>query len=153
MRQELERITENMDTVFRGDAWHGPSLMEMVHSLPQKEVNKKHGFSKRTIAQLFYHLLAWRKFIVEKLQDNIHYKLVTEEENWGTSQETGVENWPNLVAQLKEKHAQILEILEEKDDTLLSKRVPGEHYDFYTLLTGLIQHDTYHMGMIWVLWE
>ena len=25
----LELIIDNLDTVFRGDAWHGPSVMEI----------------------------------------------------------------------------------------------------------------------------
>jgi uncharacterized damage-inducible protein DinB len=153
MRQELEKIIENLDTVFRGDAWHGPSMMEIINSLPVKAVDQKHGLSKRTIAQLMFHLLAWRKFIIEKLDENIHYQLETEEQNWGTPTETSAENWPKLIQELKETQEVLLDKLENLDDSLLQKRVPGEYYDFYKLLTGMIQHDTYHLGMIWVLWE
>lgn len=153
MRQELEKIIENLDTVFRGDAWHGPSMMEIINSLPVKAVDQKHGLSKRTISQLMFHLLAWRKFIIEKLDENIHYQLETEEQNWGTPTETSAENWPKLIQELKETQEALLDKLENLDDSLLQKRVPGEYYDFYKLLTGMIQHDTYHLGMIWVLWE
>jgi uncharacterized damage-inducible protein DinB len=151
--KELERIIENIDTVFRGDAWHGPSVMEIINSLPIDTVDTKQGFSKRTIAQLIFHMVAWRKFIIEKLADNIEFALKTEEENWGTAAETSKENWKNLVADLQQTHKQLIELLETKDDSLLDKRVAGEFYDFYKVLTGLIQHDTYHLGMIWVLWE
>ena len=46
-----------------------------------------------------------------------------------------------------------IKTLENLDDDILEKGVPGEHYNYYKLLNGLIQHDTYHLGMIWVLWE
>ncbi|SOE23374.1 DinB superfamily protein [Spirosomataceae bacterium TFI 002] len=153
MRNELEKITENLETVFRGDAWHGPSMMEIINSLPKKAVDQKHGLSKRTIAQLIFHLLAWRKFILQKLDDNIHYNLEGEDQNWGTAQETSAENWNNLIADLKQAQKDLIEKLDTLDDSLLQKRVPGEYYDYYKLLTGMIQHDTYHLGMIWVLWE
>lgn len=153
MRQELEKITENLETVFRGDAWHGPSMMEIINSLPAKVVDQKHGLSKRTIAQLIFHLLAWRRFIIAKLNDDIHYQLQSEEENWGTADETSAEKWNSLIEELKETQNKLIDELEKKDDSLLVKRVPGEYYDFYKLLTGMIQHDTYHLGMIWVLWE
>ena len=151
--KELERIIENIDTVFRGDAWHGPSVMEIINSLPIDIVDTKQGFSKRTIAQLIFHMVAWRKFIIEKLNDNIEFALKSEEDNWGTDAETSKENWKNLVVDLQQTHKQFIELLETKDDSLLAKRVAGEFYDFYKVLTGLIQHDTYHLGMIWVLWE
>ncbi|MFB0945507.1 MAG: putative damage-inducible protein DinB [Spirosomataceae bacterium] len=151
--KELERIIENIDTVFRGDAWHGPSVMEIINSLPIDIVDTKQGFSKRTIAQLIFHMVAWRKFIIEKLNDNIEFALKSEEDNWGTDVETSKENWKNLVVDLQQTHKQFIELLETKDDSLLEKRVAGEFYDFYKVLTGLIQHDTYHLGMIWVLWE
>lgn len=151
--KELERIIENIDTVFRGDAWHGPSVMEIINSLPIDVVDTKQGFSKRTIAELIFHMVAWRKFIIEKLQDNIDFSLKTDAENWGTPDQTAKQNWKHLVSELQETHKQLIELLGTKDDLLLSTRVAGEFYDFYKLLTGLMQHDTYHLGMIWVLWE
>ena len=153
MSSELEKIIENLETVFRGDAWHGPSVLEMLNSLPPGEVDQKHGFSKRTIAELTYHMIAWRKFIIEKLKDNIHFTLETDEDNWGTLETTSQEGWKDVIQLFKDTQKKLVELLEEKDDAFLTKRVPGEHYDYYKLITGLIQHDTYHLGMIWVLWE
>jgi hypothetical protein len=153
MRKELDRLIENLDTVFRGDAWHGPSVAEILNSLKPEVVDQQHGFSKRTIAELIYHLVAWRKFAIEKLKDNIHFTMDTEEANWGTPEITSKENWPNLKKLLQDTHKEFIGLLEDLDDELLDKRVPGEFYDFYKLLTGIVQHDTYHLGMIWVLWE
>lgn len=153
MTKELERIIDNLETAFRGDAWHGPSMMEILQSIPQNVVAEKHGFSKHTIAELVFHLIAWRRFIIEKLNDQIHFTLDSEEANWGTKEETSVENWPKLIETFVKIQKDLIEILETKSDDLLDNRVPGEHYDFYKLLTGMIQHDTYHLGMIWVLWE
>lgn len=153
MNSELTKIVDNLETVFRGDAWHGPSVMEVMNSLPSHAVDKKHEISKHTIAQLIFHMLAWRKFIIEKVNGNIHYQLETDEQSWGTAAETSADQWSVLKINLIENQKKLVTILENLDDSLLTKRVPGEYYDFYKLLTGVIQHDTYHLGMIWVLWE
>ena len=153
MGKELERIVDNLETVYRGDAWHGPSVTEILNSLKPSVVDQKHGFSKHTIAELIYHLIAWRRFIIEKLHDNIHYSLETEEDNWGTPAITSKENWNELKQLFQNTQKELVDLLNALDDDLLDKRVPGEHYDYYKLLTGMIQHDTYHLGMIWVLWE
>ncbi len=150
---QLDKITDNLDTVFRGDAWHGPSVMEFLNSMPLEVVDVQKNFSKHTICQIVFHLTAWRKFVFEKLNENIHYDLVDEEQNYGSPTEITKENWPNLVNNLKLSQEKLLEKLAEFDDSLLNRLVPGQDYDFYKLLTGLIQHDTYHLGMVWVLWD
>ena len=152
-KKALELIIDNLDTVFRGDAWHGPSVMEIVNSLPLEKVTQKQQFSSETIAQHVFHLMAWRKFALEKLNDNIHYSLETEEDNWGKAEDTKAENFQVLVENLKKSHNDLIYRLESYDDELLERKVPGEYYNFYKLLNGIIQHDTYHLGMIWVLWQ
>ena len=149
----LELIIDNLDTVFRGDAWHGPSVMEIINSLPLEKVSQVQNFSSQTIAQHIYHLAAWRKFTIEKLNDNIHYSLESEEDNWGPEDYNNPEKFNDLVEFLKKQHFALIAELEKYDDDILEKNVPGEYYNFYKLLNGLIQHDTYHLGMIWVLWQ
>ncbi len=147
----LSRIIDNIDTVFRGDAWHGPSVMEIINSLPESKLLENQSFSRQSIAQNIFHLTAYRRFVIEKLNDNIHFRLETDAENWGTEEE--LKDPARLKKNLLDTHNQLLKKLEGYDDGLLTRNVPGEYYDFYKLLNGLIQHDTYHLGMIWVLWQ
>lgn len=147
----LSRISDNIDTVFRGDAWHGPSVMEIINSLPESKILEVQPFSKRSIAEHVYHLIAYRRFVLEKLNDNIHFQLQTDNENWGTDAE--LKDAAGLKRELINSHNLVLEKLENFDDSLLDRDVPGEYYNFYKLLNGLTQHDTYHLGMIWVLWQ
>lgn len=151
MRVELEKIIDNLETVFRGDAWHGPSILELLQSMPNDITSRKFPYSKHSIAELVFHLTAWRKFVIKKIEGDIHYDLVNEEDNYGT--EDVLQDWKILIENLKSAQSELVEKLESCDDELLAKMVPGQYYDFHKLLTGLIQHDTYHLGMIWVLWE
>lgn len=152
-RKELDRIIDNLETVFRGDAWHGPSVMEIINSLPVDAVTIPHAYSKLTISQLVYHLIAWRRFCLAKLNDDISFSLQTDEDNYGNAEMHTSENWPKLIKELKAAQKLLVEKLDTYDDELLDRNVAGEYYDFYKLLTGLIQHDTYHLGMIWVIWD
>lgn len=147
----LTKIIDNMDTVFRGDAWHGPSVMEIINSLPVSKLQEQHTISKQSISQNIFHLTAYKKYVLEKLNDNIHFRLETDEQNWGTPEE--LLDHVQLKKNLIDAHTQLINKLEQLDDSILEKNVPGEYYNFYTLLNGLIQHDTYHLGMIWVLWQ
>jgi uncharacterized damage-inducible protein DinB len=151
VRGNLEKIIDSLETTFRGDAWHGPSVMELLQSMPNDIVDRKFNYSKYTIAQLVYHLTVWRVFVLKKIEGDIHFDLNSDEDNYGTEEQ--LQDWKELLTNLKNAHKALIDKLEECDDELLERRVPGQHYDFYKLLTGIIQHDTYHLGMIWVLWE
>jgi uncharacterized damage-inducible protein DinB len=151
VRAELEKIIDNLETVFRGDAWHGPSILELLQSMPNDVTSRKFPYSKHSIAELVFHLTAWRKFVIKKIEGDIHYDLVSEEDNYGN--QDVLQDWKVLIENLKLAQSELVEKLESCNDELLVKMVPGQYYDFHKLLTGLIQHDTYHLGMIWVLWE
>ncbi len=150
---QLEKIIDNLDTVFRGDAWHGPSVMEFLNSMPSDIVDVQKNFSKHTICRIVFHLTAWGKFVFKKLNDKVRYDLVDETDNYGREEDITKANWHNLVNNLKEAQETLMDKLTEFDDNILNRLVPGQDYDYYKLLTGLIQHDTYHLGMIWVLWD
>ena len=85
---------------------HGmaPLLWKFINSLPLEKVSQVQNFSSQTIAQHIYHLAAWRKFTIEKLNDNIHYSLETEEDNWGNNEMTKPENFNELIEYLKKQH-------------------------------------------------
>ena len=147
----LERIADNMDTVFRGDAWHGPSVMEILNSLPEEKWFEKSPYSKKSIIQNIFHILAYKRYAIEKLRDNIHYRVETEEQNWGSEEE--LSQPMKIKKDLISTHNQLLDEIAKHDDNILDKNVPGEYYNFYKLLNGVIQHDTYQLGKIWVLWQ
>ena len=139
----LEKITENLDTVFRGDAWHGPSVMEILNSIPTEKVAQKHQLSKQTITQHVYHLTAWRKFALEKLNDNIHYSVETEDDNWGKDSETTPECFPKLVEDLKKYHGLLLDELEGIDH-LAECLLPvfcNRHHGKNTGLKAVLKHE------------
>jgi len=56
--------------------------------------------------------------------------------------------WSKGLSDLESMHQQIMEILKQKDDSLLDQKVDFRDYDFRFLLHGLIQHDIYHLGQI-----
>jgi hypothetical protein len=48
-------------------------------------------------------------------------------------------------------HDELMAELDRKTDDFLTEIVPGAEYDFFTLLTGIVNHDLYHAGQIAIL--
>jgi len=61
------------------------------------------------------------------------------------------ESWQIALAQLESTQLQLIEQLEQTDDSRLDLIVEGRNYSYYVLLHGLIHHDIYHLGQIVLL--
>ncbi|MBK9490065.1 MAG: hypothetical protein IPO07_15790 [Haliscomenobacter sp.] len=53
--------------------------------------------------------------------------------------------------QFEDSQLQLLEQLEQTDDSRLEQVVEGRNYSYYVMLHGLIHHDVYHLGQIVLL--
>lgn len=147
---ELDRIKILLNAAFHGGAWHGPSVLENLKGIKPKAAGNRQK-DIHTIAELVYHITTWRIFVLKKIQGDIEFLIKTEKQNWGNLKEIDEFEWETLQMELTLSHDELMAVLNEKDDTLLSEIVPGAEYDFYTLLHGIIHHDLYHNGQIGIL--
>jgi uncharacterized damage-inducible protein DinB len=141
-------IIELLRRAFDGAAWHGPSLMKILRQVQVSELNLRIADS-HNIIELVEHLSAWRRFTIEKLRGNTTFELA-EDRNFPqiTPNE---DSWQIALIQLESTQVQLIELLEQTDDSRLEQIVEGRTYSYYILLHGLIHHDIYHLGQIVLL--
>lgn len=58
---------------YEKDAWHGPSVKEVLDDVDPKDVHKKINGS-HSIIELVAHIASWRKFVIKKLQETVGLK-------------------------------------------------------------------------------
>jgi hypothetical protein len=56
-----------------------------------------------------------------------------------------------LFGRIKDTQKRLIKILEEQTDNFLDKPVPEEQYSFRFMIRGLIYHDVYHLGQLYML--
>ncbi|MBL7858094.1 MAG: DinB family protein [Cyclobacteriaceae bacterium] len=140
---ETQHIAKLLHKAFTKNAWHGPSVLEVLNTITAEQTSKRIG-NAHTIIELVSHMTAWRIFTIKKLEGDKDYK-VTDELNFPSPT-----NWTEVVQLLKESQAKLLQVMNHFPEEKLHEEVPHSsyHYTFYTMLHGIIQHDLYHLGQI-----
>lgn len=141
MNTETQNILSLLTTTFEENAWHGPSVKEVLADMTSERasVSLNHTHS---IIELVAHMISWRMYVIKKLQGDIQYE-VKDDMNFPAAT-----NWEKTLEDLYTSQAQLVESLKNFPDARLFEIVLPRSYTFYTLLHGIIHHDLYHIGQI-----
>ena len=147
---EIKRILDQMDRAFAGEAWHGPSLMQLLGGITSEDAAEHPIHGAHSIWELVNHIAAW-KTIVQHRAAGEAVKDVTAAQDWPLPFEVTEVAWTRALEDLRASHARLRGVVEGLDDDQLRQKAPGEEYSVYFMVHGLIQHDLYHAGQIAIL--
>jgi uncharacterized damage-inducible protein DinB len=148
-RPELSRIADQMHRAYSGDAWHGPSLSELLMGVDAAAAAAHPLQGAHSIWELVLHVTAWKKAVLRRM----HGEAVelTGADDWPPVTGTREAAWKAACDALAESHHLLLADVATFNEQRLTEPVPGKDYDFYHLLHGAVQHDLYHAGQIALL--
>lgn len=150
--REIDRILDQMDRAFSGDAWHGPSLMSVLEGVSAEDASKHAIRGAHSIWELVNHMGAWNSIVQHRLQGETVD--VTAERDWPPVWEVSEAAWKRALENLSESHARLRAVVARMHDDqldLLDQKTSGPNTSRYVVLHGVIQHDLYHAGQIAVL--
>lgn len=146
---EINRILDQMDRAFSGEAWHGPDLTVLLKGISAEDSSRHPVASAHSIWELVNHIAAWNMIVLQKSKgEQIE---VTTEMDWPPVWETSEIAWKRSLATLAENRTHLRNYVKALRDDSLDEMVKRENYSRYVLLHGLVQHDLYHGGQIAVL--
>lgn len=149
---EIERIIDQMDRAFSGDAWHGPSLMSLVQGISAEDASKHAIRRAHSIWELVHHLGSWNSIVRRRFEgERVE---ITPELDWPPVWEVSETAWKRAVENLSESYARLRRVAEQFCDDHLSHLEPtsaGPSVSRYVVLHGMIQHNLYHAGQIAIL--
>jgi uncharacterized damage-inducible protein DinB len=147
---EIERIVDLMERAFDGQAWHGPSAMELLSDVDPDQAAARPLKGRHTIWELVLHIAAW-EIVVRGALSGENVISLSEEEDWPPIRSQSEAAWGQAVDELKRVHRGLVEAVSEFSESRLNDTVGGRSYSFYRMIHGVIQHDLYHAGQIAVL--
>jgi hypothetical protein len=59
MMKETERIRDQLHRAFAGDAWHGPSVLEILENVTASQAATRPIAGAHSIWELVLHIKAW----------------------------------------------------------------------------------------------
>jgi uncharacterized damage-inducible protein DinB len=146
---EIERILDQMDRAFSGDAWHGPPLLELLEGVLAEDASKHPVKNAHSIWELAHHIGAWNSIVHRRLEGEVVE--VTPEQNWPPVWEASEVEWKRALDNLKDSRKRLRATVATLRDSKLEEPVDKSGTSVYVVLHGIVQHDLYHAGQIAIL--
>jgi uncharacterized damage-inducible protein DinB len=146
---EINRILDQMDRAFSGEAWHGPDLTQLLNGISSEDASKHPVAGAHSIWELVNHIAAWNTIVQQKSKGEPVN--VTIELDWPPVWEVSEVAWKRSLENLGDNRTRLRNYLKTVRDDQLDEKVQRENYSQYVLLHGSVQHDLYHAGQIAVL--
>lgn len=143
------RIQKVMQAQFDGNPWTDIAIVPTLTKLTAAQTAKKVSHNWNTIWEIVNHLIAWRKIVLERMQDNT---VPSPEDNcFAHVADTSDTAWTNTLKDFYETQAAWNKLLADFDEENFEKVYAGNGHNHYEHIIGIVQHDAYHLGQIVLL--
>ena len=144
---EIDRIADQLRRAFEGEAWHGPSVREVLTGVTGGRAAARPLRGAHSIGEIVRHIAVWEDVVRRRLLGErvVH---LPPEEDWPPASDASEPGWRRTLERLEAGHRGLLETVARLDDARLEEAVPGKGYSVYVMLHGVVQHDLYHAGQI-----
>jgi uncharacterized damage-inducible protein DinB len=153
---EVDRIIDQLQRAFDGDAWYGPSVSGALEEVDARQAGQRPIANGHTIAEIVAHVTTWTREITRRLRTGVAQDL--EEPDWRAIAALTDEEWHTMLEALDDAQAGLVAQIKELTDADLESmigdvrdRALGSGISRYVMLHGLIQHHVYHAGQISLL--
>jgi uncharacterized damage-inducible protein DinB len=142
-------LAEQLRRAFDGDAWHGPSVLELLADVDAAAAAAKPMADIHSIWELVLHVAVWDDAALRRLDGKVWQPEGTD--NFPIPPKPTEAAWRKAVADAKRTHNLLVKTVAALPESRLRDRVPGKKYHFYHMLHGIAQHELYHAGQIAIL--
>jgi len=145
----LHEIIAQLNEVYDGNPWYGNSVSNYLQEIKPEMMSNKCANS-HSIGQVIAHMVTWREYVIAKLENKAYDLEVGGANDWEDHEFTA-DDKVALYAKFKATQKSLTTILSGKSDEFLTQKAPDLSITFEKLLIGIIQHDIYHLGQIYLL--
>jgi uncharacterized damage-inducible protein DinB len=144
--REIERILDQLNRAYGGEAWHGPALRQLLEDVTEDEARARPVEGRHSIIELVDHIRATMDLVSTRLAGTA--KELTTEEDWADLTKTA---WANALEELDHAESRVCDAVARLTPDDLDKIVVGRNYTTYVMIHGLVQHNLYHAGQIAII--
>lgn len=143
----IRNIISQFLDIQEGENWIDESFKKKIDNVTADKVFVRPHPQLHSVGELVSHILEWRRASMDRLRGRQPSLTVNSPENWRTNDELISIGWAKLKSDFYLSTHQLIEILEDKDDSFLENTYK-DVYSFHYLIEGLVHHDLYHLGQI-----
>src|SRR5687767_12492700 len=150
---ETERIRDQFQRAFDGQAWHGPSVLSLLEGVTAEQAAAHPIPGAHSIWELTLHIAAWEGACRRRLEGDPAQ--LADDENFPRVPDTSLAAWENTKTKLVDAHRRLLNAIAAIDDSRLDQPIIDSaettFSSAYVTLHGGVQHTLYHAGQIAIL--
>ena len=148
---EIERILDQLKRAYEGNAWHGPSVREVLSDVTAEQAAARPLAGAHSIWELAHHIAVWEKAGLRRLEGDRAQINISSPEDWPPANDTSEEAWEQAKTSLDRGHRALCDAIAHVPESRLDEPILEGMSTVYVTLHGIIQHDLYHAGQIAIL--
>ncbi len=150
MAREIMRLDEQLRRALEGEAWHGPSVLEVLAGVSAEQAASYPIAGAHSMWELVLHLGSDYALVLRRLAGD--GRRLTPEEDWPSCPPATDENWQHAVEELRLLNQELRQAVRAfPEERLDEPLVPEPPYTAYTQFIGVTQHNLYHAGQVSLL--
>lgn len=146
---ELQRIVDQLNRAYYREAWHGPTITEVLEGITPEQAAARPIGQAHSIWEIVLHMTAWKEAVRKRALGQIIDLSPTED--WPAVVETGKAAWLATLDNLKTAHEALVTAVEGLTEQQFLEIPSGRKTNAYFQVSGILQHDAYHAGQIVML--
>ncbi|HZU23501.1 MAG TPA: DinB family protein [Terriglobales bacterium] len=154
MNTECKAIADQLRRALGGEAWHGPSLREIMSGISAGQAGKRPIAGAHSIWELLLHIETWMAEPLATLTRGVPMRDLVGlavEVDWPPVGAETEDRWKAAQERAFSTGEKLARAIEGFGDERLGETVPGRDHAYYILLHGVVQHTLYHGGQIALL--
>jgi uncharacterized damage-inducible protein DinB len=146
---ESARLADQLQRAQEGDAWHGPSLRELLTGVTAAQAAARPVPEAHSIWEIVHHVAAWEDAVRRRLAGE--RVSLTGEGDWPPVHEPTEAAWVETRDRLAAGGRRLRETIAAFPPARLEELRSDSGQTYYLLIQGVIQHDLYHAGQVGLL--
>ena len=147
---ETERIVGELRRAFRGKAWHGPSVFEILDGVDAPRAAAHPIPGGHSIWELVLHVATWLDVPARRIRERVAIE-PEETVNFPPVPRATEAEWRNARENLMRAVDDLAGTIETLSPARLEETVAGKSYPIAVMLHGAVQHALYHAGQMALL--
>lgn len=146
--KETTRIAEQLRRTVEGEAWHGPSLLELLDGVTPRQAAAKPIAGWKSIWELVLHAIVWQDVVRARLSGRFPKIALGGPKDWPPPPRATAAAWKAAVARLRRSNAALVQAARRLPKAKLDRPLREGASSGYVQLHGALQHNLWHAGQI-----
>jgi uncharacterized damage-inducible protein DinB len=141
-----ERLLDQLNRAFGGEAWHGPALRNLLDGVTEDQAKSHPLRGAHSILELVVHIGTWNDVVARRVGGTIVESNTVDD--WADVSKI---SWKGAIEHLERAQSRLSDAVARLGNDDLEQPVAGAKRSKFSEIAGALQHTVYHSGQIALL--